>query len=128
MKNILTILVIAAAALIMQGQASAQLKITGTLNPDETRVIIPANHRGGLTSATGVISFHFVSAVGGAILNFCVGPASNPCGVASSFVVTLGPGQESFAVVNNAEFLHGNVLVVGQGTTSSVGFTVEMMQ
>ena len=115
-------------ALILQGQAYGQLKMTGTLNPGETRVLIPANDRGGLTSATGVLSFHFASDPSGAILNFCVGPAANPCGTTSSFVVVLGPGQESLAVVNNAEFLKGNVLVVGQGTSSHVGFTVEMMQ
>jgi len=56
-------------------------------------------------------------------LNFCIGPAVNPCGESVSFVVVVPGGQERLAVVDPGIFKN-NVLVVGQGTAVPIPFAV----
>jgi hypothetical protein len=56
-------------------------------------------------------------------LSFCIGPAANPCGLPTSFVVVVPGGQERLAVVDPAVF-KTNILVVGQGTKVPVPFSV----
>ena len=80
-------------------------------------VVIPANPKG---ISAGVLKLKFSSPVDGAILNFCVGSAANPCGLSTSFVVTVKPGEEKLAVINAREFKDA-VLAVSQGTSSTVG-------
>jgi len=56
-------------------------------------------------------------------LNFCIGPASNPCGLPTSYVVTVPGGEERLAAVPASVF-KDNVLIVGQGTNRPVPFAV----
>lgn len=56
-------------------------------------------------------------------MNFCIGPASNPCGASSDYVVTVPGGQERLAVVEAGVFKK-SVLVVTQGTASDLPFSV----
>jgi hypothetical protein len=58
-------------------------------------------------------------------LNFCIGPATNPCGLPTSFVVVVPGGQERFAVVDPGTF-KTNVLTVSQGTKVPIPFSVTM--
>jgi hypothetical protein len=58
-------------------------------------------------------------------LNFCIGPASNPCGLPTDFVVVVPGGEERLAVVD-ASIFKNNVLVVGQGTNVPIPFSVTM--
>jgi hypothetical protein len=56
-------------------------------------------------------------------LSFCIGPAANPCGLPTDFVVVVPGGQERLAVVDGGTFKN-NVLVVGQGTSVPIPFSV----
>jgi hypothetical protein len=58
-------------------------------------------------------------------LSFCIGPAANPCGLPTSFVVVVPGGQERLAVVDPGTF-KTNVLTVGQGTKVPIPFSVTM--
>lgn len=58
-------------------------------------------------------------------LDFCIGPAANPCGLPSSHVINVPEGQERFADFDSALF-RTNILVVGQGTRVAVPFSVEV--
>jgi hypothetical protein len=63
------------------------------------------------------------AAGGGYALSFCIGPASNPCGVTNAYVVQVTGGQQQLAVVDAGVFSE-NVLVVGQGTNVDLPFAV----
>ena len=54
---------------------------------------------------------------------FCIGPASNPCGEASDYVVNVPGRQERLAVVEAGVFKK-NVLVVTQPTADDLPFAV----
>lgn len=88
-------------------------------------VIIPVNKQ---LKGTGVLKFKFSAPApkpGGYALSFCVGPASNPCGMANSFVVNV-PASEERIVLIDASVFATNVLTVGQGTSTPVPFAVEI--
>ena len=103
--------------------ALADLSVSGTIPPGGgVVVVIPANPKG---IPAEVLKLKFSSPVNGAILNFCVGSAANPCGEPTSFVVTVQPGEEKLAVINASEFKDA-VLVVSQGTLSTAGYSVSL--
>jgi hypothetical protein len=87
-------------------------------------VILQANNQ---TGTTDTLKFKFSAPSFNAgvkyVLNFCIGPASNPCGQASSYVVAVPGGEERLAVVPSSMFAK-NVLVVGQGTSRPVPYSV----
>jgi hypothetical protein len=56
-------------------------------------------------------------------LNFCIGPAKNPCGLPTSFVVVVPGGQERLAIVD-ASIFKDNVLTVSQGTSVPMPYAV----
>jgi hypothetical protein len=75
-------------------------------------VIIEAN---GESGPGGILKFKFSAPQAGAYsFNFCIGPASNPCGEDSDYVVIVPGGQERLAVVEAGVFKK-SVLVVTQG-------------
>ena len=94
--------------------ALAAITLSGTVPVGRAGlVLIQANKQ---TKSSGVLKFKFSAPTPGAYtLSFCIGPASNPCGLPSSYVVTVPGGQERLAVVD-ASFFTDNVLIVGQGT------------
>ncbi len=102
----------------------AAITIDGTVPVSRTGILlIQANHQPG---ATGVVKFKFTAPQKGAYtLGFCIGPASNPCGMATSYVVQVQGGESQLAVVN-ANVFENNVLVVAQGTSTPVPFSVSM--
>jgi hypothetical protein len=105
-------------------RALASLTLNGTHPGGITPVVILQAH--GQTSATGVVKLLFAAPTAGAYsMNFCVGPASNPCGFAAptSYVVSVPGGQQRLAVISAAQ-LASNVLVVSQGTASAKPYTV----
>ncbi|HWA76437.1 MAG TPA: hypothetical protein VG937_29065 [Polyangiaceae bacterium] len=105
-------------------RALASLTLSGSLPGGTTPVVILQAH--GQTSATGVVKLLLSAPTAGAYaLNFCVGPASNPCGFSppTSYVVNVPGGQQRLAVISAAQ-LASNVLVVAQGTTSAKPYTV----
>jgi hypothetical protein len=103
-------------------RASAAITMRGTVPASATAfVIIQAN---GQTGARGPIKLLLGAPTPGAYaLSFCIGPASNPCGLSTSYVVNVPGGEQRMAVVDASMFV-SNVLVVGQGTASALAFTV----
>src|SRR5271155_841857 len=84
-------------------------------------VIIEAN---GESGCGGILKFKFSAPQAGAYtMGFCIGPASDPCGEASDYVVIVPAGQERLAVVQAGVFKK-NVLVVTQPTTDDLPFAV----
>lgn len=108
-------------ALLAQS-SSASIELKGNLPGGMKSLVLIKPH--GQTGLTGVVKFKFSAPGSGAYaLSFCIGPESNPCGLATSYVVTVPAGQERLAVVD-ARMFANNVLVVGQGTTSVVPYAV----
>ena len=84
-------------------------------------VIIEAN---GESGPGGILKFKFSAPQAGAYsFNFCIGPASNPCGEDSDYVLSVPGGQERLAVVEAGVFKK-SVLVVTQGTAEALPFAV----
>jgi hypothetical protein len=84
-------------------------------------VIIEANGEAG---PGGILKFKFSAPQAGAYtMNFCIGPASNPCGTDSDYVVTVPGGQERLAVIE-AGIFRNSILVVSQGTSETLPFSV----
>jgi hypothetical protein len=83
---------------------TVSITLNGTIpgsSPDGV-VIIQAN---GETGPGGIPKFQFSAPQAGAYaFNFCIGPASNPCGEASDYVVTVPARQERLAVVEAGVF------------------------
>lgn len=105
--------------------ALAQITLDGTVPTGRAGlVIIQQNNEPG---TVGIVEFKFSApgSGGGYALNFCVGPTANPCGMPYSYVVNVPAGQSRLAVVNARAFEH-NVLVVTQGTSVPVPFSVTM--
>src|SRR5277367_2273813 len=96
------------------------ITLNGTIPSGSTpMVVIEAN---GESGPGGILKFKFSAPKAGAYgMNFCIGPASNPCGTASDYVVTVPGGQERLAVIEAGVF-RNSVLVVSQGTSESLPF------
>jgi hypothetical protein len=123
-RTLLTIAVAFALSAALVQPAFAYITLSGTVPAGTTPVvIIQANNQ---TGATGTLKFKFSAPTAGKYsFNFCIGPAANPCGLATSYVVVVPGGQERLAVVD-ASIFKSNVLVVGQGTTQPLPFAVTM--
>ena len=124
MRSLLKTAVAFALSAAMAQPAFAYITLNGTIPGGRaTVVIIQANNQ---TGATGTLKFKFSAPTPGSYaLSFCIGPAANPCGLATSYVVVVPGGQERLAVVD-ASIFKNNVLVVGQGTTQPLPFAVTM--
>jgi len=124
MKNTLKIVLAIALVLsvVIVREAFAAITLTGTIPTGQrTVVIIPAN---GQTGARGTLKFLFSAPTAGAYsLSFCIGPAANPCGTPGAYIVNVPGGQQRLAVVD-ASFFVDKVLVVGQGTSVALPFSV----
>jgi len=98
------------------------ITLNGTIPPGRTPVvIIQAN---GEKGPRGILKFKFSAPQAGAYeLGFCIGPASNPCGTSSDYVVSVQGGQERLAIIEAGVF-RNSVLVVTQGTSTDQPFSV----
>jgi hypothetical protein len=125
--SVVALLAVLSISVVGEQPARAELSINGTLPPGTaTVVLIQANHQKG--GANRVIKFKFSApapAPGGYALSYCIGPAQNPCGLQTSYVVNVPAAEERLAVVDASIFVN-NVLVVGQGTSTPVQYAVSM--
>jgi hypothetical protein len=100
------------------------ITLNGTIPSSSTPlVIIQANGENG---PGGILKFKFSAPApqpGGYALSFCIGPASNPCGTSSDYVVNVPAAEERLAVIEAGVF-RKSILVVGQGTNDPVPFSV----
>jgi len=102
----------------------AAIVLKGTIPTGGAPVVVIQPHKMG--AIIGVVKFKFSAPTAGAYtMGFCIGPAANPCGMATSYVVQVHGGKEQLAVVP-ASMFESNVLAVSQGTSSALPFVVEM--
>jgi hypothetical protein len=96
--------------------------LNGIIAPGSGEVVIlEANNT--LTGG-GLLKFKFSAPEAGAYsFNFCVGVPANPCGMSTSYVVTVPGGHEKLALIEASVF-RNNVLVVSQGTSTALPFSV----
>ena len=107
-------------------QARAFLTLNGVVHGGGTGQVILQAHK--LSGGTGTLKFKFSAPTFNAgtpyVLDFCIGPAANPCQSATtSYIVQVPVGEERLAVVDASVFAN-NVLVVATGTTKPVPFSV----
>jgi hypothetical protein len=107
---------------LMAQAAFAAITLNGTVPTGRAGlVVIQANKQ---PKTSGVLKFKFSAPNAGAYaFNFCIGPASNPCGLPTSYVVVVPGGEERLAVVDASVFTN-NVLTVSQGTNTPLPFSV----
>lgn len=107
---------------LMAQSAFAAITLNGTVPVGRAGlVLIQANKQ---PKTSGVLKFKFSAPNAGAYaFNFCIGPAPNPCGLPTSYVVVVHGGEEKLAVVDASVFTN-NVLVVAQGTNNPLPFSV----
>jgi hypothetical protein len=106
--------------------AWAQLAVNGTIPPGGVPVVVIQATR--QRTPSHLLRFKFSAPApqpGGYAVAFCIGPAANPCGLSTSYVVQVPAGEERLAVIDSNVFTN-NVLVAGQGTSVSVPFAVVM--
>lgn len=126
MKNAIRLFVAAIAVLSLVTlsiqDAFASITLNGTVPTGQAGlVVIQANKQ---PKSSGVLKFKFSAPTAGAYaFNFCIGPASNPCGLPTSYVVVVPGGEERLAVVD-ASFFINKVLTVSQGTNNPLPFSV----
>jgi hypothetical protein len=107
--------------------AFAEEKLQGMIPPGGAAVVVlPPNAH--LFPRHVLLKFLFsapASTQGGYSIAFCVGPASNPCGEPTSYVIQVTGGTSSFALIDSDSFV-ANELVVAQGTNATVPFSVSL--
>jgi hypothetical protein len=109
-------------------EARAYITLNGMVPVGRNGIVILQAHKlSGTTTDTLKFKFTAPSFNAGVsyALSFCIGPATNPCGLPTSYVVQVPGGEERLAVVPASTFAN-NVLVVGQGTTRPVPYSVTM--
>jgi hypothetical protein len=109
-------------------QAYAYITLNGVVHSGGNGLVILQAHK--LSGGTGTLKFKFSAPTFNAgtryVLDFCIGPAANPCQSATtSYIVQVPVGEERLAVVD-ANVFANNVLVVATGTTKPVPFSVTM--
>ena len=121
MQVLITTIAIASFLIPVQ-DAFASITLNGTIPPGTNPVVIiqPNNQ----PSAAGTLKFKFSLPQPGAYaMNFCIGATDNPCGTSDSYVVVVPAGEERLAIVD-ASFFTNKVLVVSQGTASTLPYVV----
>ena len=99
--------------------------ISGTIPPGHRPVVIPL-HR---PIKPGFMKLSLTAPPKNAgvpyALDFCIGPAANPCGLPTDRVFTVDKGQTRIESVDAAIF-QTNVFVVGQGTRIALPYVVKV--
>jgi hypothetical protein len=121
------VVALALSALFVQ-KAFAYITLNGIVPVSNKGLVILQAYKGSGADkeggGTGMLKFKFSAPAFDAgvkyVLAFCIGTATNPCGVYS---VEVPGGEERLAVVP-ASFLEKNVLTVSQGTKRPVPFAV----
>jgi hypothetical protein len=112
---------------ILVQEAFAAIRLSGMVPVGKAGLVILQANK--MSATTDTLRFKFSAPAFNAgvayALDFCIGPASNPCGLPTSYVVNVPGGQERLAVVP-ASIFTDNVLTVGQGTKVPVPFVVTM--
>jgi hypothetical protein len=125
MKVAIKAMLLAAAACSCSTQAFASYTISGTIPAGGAVVIhlrkpLPASII--MTLSVTRVNAHTPYAV-----DFCIGPAANPCGLPTDLVVTVPAGQTSpYIFIDNPSILRHQIITVGQGTKVPVPYSVKV--
>ncbi len=124
-RGLLAIVVVLTLSAVSVQEAFAEITLKGMVPVGKAGLVILQAHNHGATTDTLKFKFSAPSFNAGVryALNFCIGPATNPCGLPTSYVVVVPGGEERLAVVPASVF-EKNVLTVGQGTNTPVPFAV----
>lgn len=124
-KAVTAIMIAFALSTTCVPEARAYITLNGMVPVGKAGVVILQAHK--QTGTTDTLKFKFTAPTFNAgvkyALDFCIGPATNPCGLPTSYVVNVPGGEERLAVVPSSVFAN-NVLIVGQGTTRPVPYSV----
>lgn len=124
-KAVTAIMIAFALLTICVPEARAYITLNGMVSVGKAGVVILQAHKQAGTTDTLKFKFTAPSFNAGVkyALDFCIGPATNPCGLPTSYVVNVPGGEERLAVVPSSVFAN-NVLIVAQGTTRPVPYSV----
>jgi hypothetical protein len=125
-KALVSIMVAFALSTLCVSEARAYITLNGIVPVGRAGIVILQPHKlSGTTSDTLKFKFSAPSFNAGLpyALSFCIGPATNPCASPTSYVVQVPGGEERLAVVPSSVFAN-NELVVSQGTTRPVPYSV----
>jgi hypothetical protein len=116
---------IAGAALCALATDAFAYTLSGTIPPGRRPVVLHLHQPlpAGMTILT--LSAPPVNAGVPYALGYCIGPASNPCGLPSDWTVNVPAGQSVMQIVPTSIFA-GKVFVVGQGTRKPVPYKVDV--
>jgi hypothetical protein len=113
--------------------ALAEETITGNVGGGEPSVtVIPANALHLPMSFSGLLRFKLRAVSTDAqahvpyVMNFCVGPASNPCGLSTSIIYAVPGGTAVLVLLDASAFDHDNVMTVSVGTAATVEFEIDL--
>lgn len=124
-KTLMAITVAFTLSIVYVPEARAYITLNGMVPVGRAGIVILQAHN--LTGTTDTLKFKFTAPSFNAgvqyALSFCIGPATNPCGLPTSYVVQVPGGEERLAVVPSSVFVN-NVLIVAQGTTRAVPYSV----
>src|ERR1700686_3065906 len=125
MRALLAIVVALALSALFVQEAFAYITLNGMVPVGQAGLVILQAHK--QSGATDTLKFKFSAPSFNAgvkyVINFCIGPATNPCGLPTSYVVPVPGGEERLAVVP-ASIFEKSVLTVGHGTSRPVPFAV----
>ncbi len=123
-KVLFVLLLLATISAPLVQKAFASLTLNATLPPGTKPTVVVRQST--LTGASGTLKFLFtVPKAGNYAVDFCIGPATNPCGLATSYVVQVMGGGQGFAIVDASVF-NNNVLVAVQGTNTPIPISVTL--
>jgi len=127
-KASIAVTVALALATLCVPEAHAYITLNGIVPVGRAGIVILQAHKLAATTSD-TLKFKFTAPSFNAgvayALSFCIGPATNPCGLPTSYVVQVPGGEERLAVVPSSVFAN-NVLIVSQGTTRPVPYSVTM--
>lgn len=134
-------IVLGCAALGLSQSALAQLHIVGTVpvgapgSNGGIVIVLPTTQKADHTNYTagGLLKFRFRAPTPAStthvayVMGYCVGPATNPCGLATSIVVSVaGGGAPTFALIDASAFADGNVLAAVNPTSVPIRFEIDL--
>lgn len=122
MKAAVTIAIAGAALCALATQASAYT-LRGYIPPGRKPVVIHLHRPLPPGMITLILSAPKVNAGVPYAIDYCIGPASNPCGLPGDWTANVPEGQTVTRIVPSSLF-GGKVFVVGQGTRRPVLYEV----
>jgi hypothetical protein len=118
-------IVIAGAAVCALATEASAYTLRGVIPPGRRPVVLHLHQPLPPGMTTLVMTAPPVNAGVPYSLTYCIGPASNPCGLPDDWTAEVPAGQTVTRLVPTSIFT-GKIFVVGQGTRKSVPYAVNV--